>query len=95
MLKRMVEKGLNVAVVLDTCYSGGIGKDYTDEPRKPTIQGIQTVDPDGVDEFKLETDVSDIPQAELEAVSKISRWLRHSDSGSRLLPQGWVIIADC
>lgn len=96
MLQKMVDKHLHVTVVLDSCHSGGMGRNHTNEPNETTIRKIQGLGPDGIDHFRLETDASKIPEADLEAVAKIGPWSHPtSDSESRLLPLGWVMVAAC
>lgn len=95
MLQKMVNKHLHVTVVLDSCHSGGMGRNHTDEPNESTIRTLQGLGPDGVDHFRLRTDVSEIPEADLEEVAKISPWSRPRNSESQLLPRGWVMVAAC
>ncbi|KAJ3575747.1 hypothetical protein NPX13_g3926 [Xylaria arbuscula] len=91
LLKKMVTKGLHVTVVIDSCHSGGMGRNNPEESQ--STRSIQGTGPDGVDWASHPTDVSDIPQAELESTGKIGIWSSNSTRG--LPPQGWVMLSAC
>ncbi|KAL6821602.1 caspase domain-containing protein [Trichoderma camerunense] len=109
VLKRMADKGLHVTVVLDTCHSGGMGRNAVEEsPRskirpiqgdsaysKSSVRSIQGVNADGIDWTRLKTDISDFPEHELAHIAQFHIGKRPSNSTTERSPQGWVIVAAC
>ena len=85
LLNRMVDKGLHVTAVFDSCHSGG-----TNRGQAPgmTVRGI------GMDNRPPEK--SDLRQEEIDSVLSHDTWCTsRSREGFWLEPQGYTLIAAC